>query len=392
MRRLFLLHGLPGSGKSTLLAQEGLADYVLSSDELRLRLASPQLQADGSLKISQKLGGRVWHLLFDILESRMQEGATTLVDATHLTGASLQPYRKLAERYGYRVQLVSLAEVPFALCMARNSSREELRRVPEAVMLGFQEQLERFVPPEWLEVIPAASLRAALVPPLIDLKHERWQELHVIGDVRGYSAPLIETLKTSESGSRLVVFTGDLFGEGPDNALIFRHVSELMRDGRALVCEGYMERQLRLDLSQRKVRSEVFLETVKPQLQAGDLSMEELLSFRDELRELLYFEMPAWSLVVTHGGLPLPLSKQELGLIAADDFILGAGELETAIDEIFSTKAQAGQWQVHGHRNPSAMPPDAFPQSFNLTRLNGELRSLRIHLASQKWTLHSVPI
>ncbi|MCE2580370.1 hypothetical protein LDL36_18180 [Komagataeibacter sp. FNDCR1] len=55
MRQLFILRGLPGSGKSTTLEQAGLKDLTISTDALRLQVASPVMLASGKTAISQNI-------------------------------------------------------------------------------------------------------------------------------------------------------------------------------------------------------------------------------------------------------------------------------------------------------------------------------------------------
>lgn len=383
MRKLIALQGLPGAGKSTLIAQAGLKDYTLSSDELRLLLASPRLRADGSLEISQKNGGRVWQLLFEILESRMLSGATTCVDATHLTQSSLQPYRKLAQRYGYKLQLCSLRKLSFEVCAARNAARDPLRRVPAEVMSSFAEQLAKFETPPWIEEIDSADLPKALSGPVQALGD--LAGLHFIGDLRGYCEPLDFFLQECGSLDAPLVFTGDLFGEGPHNAEILRSVLPQLEAGRALVCEGYMERQLRLHLAGKTVRSEIFLNCVRPQFLAAECTREELELFLSHLRELICWDEAELKLLVSHGGLPRPWPASELGRLAADDLILGAGPVDAAVDESFAAHA-AGQLQIHGHRNAAGAPLEAAPGSFNLSRTPPEWRALSWDRRQRCWT------
>lgn len=385
MRKLIIMQGLPGAGKSTLIAQWGVRDYTLSSDELRLLLSSPRLRVDGSLEISQRNGGRVWQLLLDILEQRMQIGATTFVDATHLTGSSLQPYRKLAQTYGYKVYLLTLKSIDFATCSLRNEARSSLRRVPAEVMQTFYEQLQKFEAPPWVEEIGPGDLLERLALSPTPMTAELAQRLRFIGDLHGFAAPLEAFLSDFKSETERVVFTGDLLGEGPDNARVFAYALRLLERGEAYVCEGYMERQLRQHLSGQTVRSEVFHASVRPQLLAAEIPREELELFLSHLREIISLEGLGQSVFICHGGLAKPYDPSQLGWLAADDLILGAGSVETDLDASFTQQARAGQILIHGHRNPEKRPIDSLPQCFNLTRIDKEWRCVNWDLARQTW-------
>ena len=54
MRVLLLFRGAPGSSKSTYIKEHNLEKYTLSPDDLRLKIQSPILSADGKESISQK--------------------------------------------------------------------------------------------------------------------------------------------------------------------------------------------------------------------------------------------------------------------------------------------------------------------------------------------------
>ena len=76
MRLLLVTRGIPGSGKSTFLAEQGLDNYTLSPDAIRLMLASPQLTLDGQTTMPSRQDAVVWRLLHEMLEQRMTRGET----------------------------------------------------------------------------------------------------------------------------------------------------------------------------------------------------------------------------------------------------------------------------------------------------------------------------
>ncbi|WHH56119.1 AAA family ATPase [Bacillus paralicheniformis] len=79
MRTLVLLRGCPGTGKSTWIRDHQLNQYTLSADQLRLIHQSPVLNLEGKYDISQKNDGKVWKLLFTLLEERMERGNSPLL-------------------------------------------------------------------------------------------------------------------------------------------------------------------------------------------------------------------------------------------------------------------------------------------------------------------------
>lgn len=85
MRRLFLLRGLPASGKSTFIRENGLEKLTLCADDIRLMYGSysynldPEKSYTSSPTIKGNQDGRVWKLLFSLLEERMLKGETIFV-------------------------------------------------------------------------------------------------------------------------------------------------------------------------------------------------------------------------------------------------------------------------------------------------------------------------
>ena len=103
MRTLLLLRGAPGSGKSTWIEENNLQNYTLEADKFRQLTSNPVLGLNGDLHITQDNDRLAWDLLFQALESRMQRGDFTIVDATHSSQAMFNKYRGLIEKYRYKV-------------------------------------------------------------------------------------------------------------------------------------------------------------------------------------------------------------------------------------------------------------------------------------------------
>ena len=83
MRTLLLLRGSPACGKTTWIKNNGLEQYALSADSIRLMCQNPMLLSDGKLGISQSNDKLVWKMLFQLLEARMERGEFTVIDATN---------------------------------------------------------------------------------------------------------------------------------------------------------------------------------------------------------------------------------------------------------------------------------------------------------------------
>ena len=83
MRTILLTRGIPASSKSTWVKENKLEPYTLSADNIRLLIQSPVTNIDGKLVITQKNDSKVWALLFNLLEQRMERGEFIVVDGTH---------------------------------------------------------------------------------------------------------------------------------------------------------------------------------------------------------------------------------------------------------------------------------------------------------------------
>ena len=97
MRILLLLRGSAGCGKSTWIQNNGLKQYTLSADDIRLLCQSPIMKADGTQAISISNDAIVWKMFFQILEVRMRKGEFTVIDATNSKTSEMNQYKKLCD-------------------------------------------------------------------------------------------------------------------------------------------------------------------------------------------------------------------------------------------------------------------------------------------------------
>ena len=83
MRVLLLLRGSPGCGKTTWIQQNGLSDYAVSADDIRMMCTAPAMFPDGSVKIAMDSDKFVWDMLFKVVENRLRRGDFSVIDATN---------------------------------------------------------------------------------------------------------------------------------------------------------------------------------------------------------------------------------------------------------------------------------------------------------------------
>ena len=98
MRQLVLLRGVMGVGKTTWIKENNLEPFTLSPDSIRTMFCSPEVKLNGVIGISQKNESKVWKLLMEMLEERMQRGDFTVVDATHVKQSAISNYKELCKK------------------------------------------------------------------------------------------------------------------------------------------------------------------------------------------------------------------------------------------------------------------------------------------------------
>ena len=103
----------------------GLEAYTLSTDDLRKKLGSLEQTFD-SIKITQDVERETFKLLDSLLDARMSRGEFTVVDATHIDRKSCSRYRKLAEKYNYKLFYYQL-DTSLEECLKRNRERKRKR-------------------------------------------------------------------------------------------------------------------------------------------------------------------------------------------------------------------------------------------------------------------------
>ena len=115
MKKLIILSGPSSCGKTTLVKELGLENNTLSLDILRVMFSGTEIAVSGNIGISQRDNYKVFKELFNILETRMQYGLLTVIDAPHTTERDMDKYKYLSTKYGYEViaTIISVDPVVF---------------------------------------------------------------------------------------------------------------------------------------------------------------------------------------------------------------------------------------------------------------------------------------
>ena len=350
MRTLLLLRGAQASGKSTWVVENNLEPYTLSADKIRLNIANPVLNEDGSIEISQKYNKLTWELLYRYLEMRMENGDFTIIDATHSDIKLMNKYRDLANTYKYTIYYLEF-DTPLEECLKRNRERIGYKYVPEKVIERTYETIKN------KEKLPSILKKINSIDEIINFytaNVNEYKKVIIIGDIHSCAEPLKEVLKDF-SKENLYVFVGDYFDRGIQAVETFKIMLDLLEKPNVILIEGNHENNsVKKFINNEEKYTKSFDETtLQPLLKEFELEYIKtgLKKIYKRLRQCFTFEFRGKKFLCTHGGLPL---VPKLALVSAREMIKGVGRYETEIGEIYSENYKKGLCQdfiqVHGHR------------------------------------------
>ncbi len=390
MRTILLTRGLQGSGKSTWVKENNLEPYTLSADKIRLLMQSPITNIDGNLVISQKNDGKVWKLLFEILEQRMERGEFIVVDATHYKKELLQRYYNLIEKYRYRAFIVDFTDVPLETCLERNSKRDKYKFVPEEVIrkvsavfeLEKQNETCREVSKKFTIIKPDEVQNMFKKEYLLKNYTDLYEKIVVFGDIHGCIEPLNNYFKKNNfRDDYLYIFTGDYLDRGIQNLEVLQFLQTIYNKKNVILLEGNHEVHLRKysekNCDINSIKSGQFKNHTIPQIESFD--KKELRQICRKFSQLEYFEFGINKYVVCHGGIPCIPSI----LISTEELIKGVGkyEEEEQIGKKFGENTDCLHTLIHGHRNIFNNPAYRADYHYNLCdtpEFGGNVRILEI--------------
>lgn len=385
MRVLLLFRGSPGCGKSTYIEQHGLKPYTLCADDIRLMCASPTLQVDGTNCISQDNDKLVWKTLFAILETRMQNGEFTVIDATNSKTAEMKRYKDLANTYRYRMYCIDMTDIPIEEVKCRNRLRDEIKQVPDEVIDKMYSRFETQSVPTGIKILKPDELDTIWYKPM-DLDYNPfnvWNKVHVIGDIHGCYTVLKNYLDINGGfkSDELFVFCGDYIDRGIENAEVIKFLCKQCHYPNVILLEGNHEQWLRMWSNELTSKSKEFEFCTKPQLEKAGVSKKDVREFCRKLSQCCYFKFNDNYYLVTHGG--ISNVPENLLMIPTYQMIKGVGKYEDAdkVDYAFLYNTDSNLYQIHGHRNITNLPIQTTTRTFNLegqVEFGGNLRAIQI--------------
>ena len=250
MRTILLTRGIPASGKSTWIKENNLEPYTLSADNIRLLMQSPVTNIDGELVITQKNDSKVWALLFNLLEQRMERGEFIVVDGTHYRAELLHKYYNLIDKYRYRAYVVDFTDVPLSECIKRNKEREAYKFVPEEVLRKMHAVFEAEKNSEKCKEV---SNKFTIIKPdevqnmlkkeyLIKDYTDLYEKVIVFGDIHGCYEPLKNYFELNPFNEKyLYIFTGDYVDRGIQNKEVLEFLIKIKDSKNVILLEGNHE-------------------------------------------------------------------------------------------------------------------------------------------------------
>lgn len=347
MKKLLILNGLMGSGKSTFIKENKLEDFTLSSDELRIKMAGFDMSENG-LVISQKKDRQVWAVLYTMLETRMEMGLFTVVDAMHLRTRDFKKYKELADLYGYEIYVKRFDNVALEELLERNKNRELYKRIPEDVIIKKYETFVNQVLPEYVTAISDIN---ELYPQPENL--DNYNNIKCIGDIHNNADKLeIVYNEVKENQNSLYIFTGDIFdrGEKPYETMLL--VGKLLELDNVRFIQGNHERHIRNYVKGTTNYTNQFKNTTLDKILEKTQDITILNDLVDRLEEFIYFRFRGNTYFICHAGVgALPDSMLYL---AGQNCEYGTGDYGTEVDMLWE-KNMTGITQIHGHRETTSI-------------------------------------
>lgn len=91
--------------------------------------------SENGIVISSRKDRQVWQILYTMLETRMEMGLFTVVDAMHLHTRDFKKYKELADLYGYKIYVKRFDNVTLEELLDRNTKRETYKQIPTDVIV-----------------------------------------------------------------------------------------------------------------------------------------------------------------------------------------------------------------------------------------------------------------
>ncbi len=384
MRKLVILRGAMGCGKSTFVKEHHLERFTLSSDQIRLMFNAPQINIEYSEEIPQFNNKNVWKLLYTILEERMKKGEFTIIDAIHAySDESLAIYKKLAEKYRYRLYILDFTDISKEEVYKRNQNREKYKIVPnesiDRVYKAFSKEkissAFKIIKPENFDEIISNNPRNL----------DKYEKIHIIGDIHGCYSALKQYFEENPINKNdAYIFVGDYFDRGTQNYETFKLLNELSNNENMIFLVGNHEDKLYKYACDDEFSMDYDIKNTIKEFEDNNIKKSEIRGFIKKLSQLSYIKFGENTFLITHGGVPY-IPELSIDFYSTNSFIYGIDKYNVDIDKLyndFMMKQENKIYQIHGHRNFYKIKYNEYEYSLNLEgdiEHGGYLRVLTLH-------------
>lgn len=304
MRKLVILRGAMGSGKSTFIKENALELYTLNTDNLRLLFNTPEMTNLYRESVPQFNNKKVWDLLYYLLEERMKKGEFTIVDAVHAsTDESFPIYKKLAEKYRYRLYVLDFTNIAKEEVYRRNAMREPYKIVEEYVIdRAYKAFSKEKIPSSFNIVKPEDFWNIVKNTPR---NFDNFDKIHIIGDIHGCASSLKEFFMACPVNSKdAYIFVGDYFDRGLENVETFKLLDELIQLENTFFLIGNHEDKLYKYACGDEFKMDYDIKNTIAEFDKNGIKKSEIRGFIKKLSQIAYFTFNGKTYLVSHGGIP----------------------------------------------------------------------------------------
>ena len=321
----------------------------------------------------------------------MKKGEFTIIDAVHAYADESFPiYKKLAEKYRYRLYVLDFTDIPKEEVYERNNGREIYRQVPESSIDRVYKAFAKEHISSAFKVIKPENFNEIINTTPRDLNG--YEKVHIIGDIHG-SATALKTYFTKYpiSEKDYYIFCGDYFDRGIENYQTFKFLSELMTNKNMTFLIGNHEDKLYKYACDDEFKMDYDIKNTIEEFEMNHLKKSEIRGFIKSLSQLALITFKDKTYLITHGGLPY-IPNKSLDFYSTNSFVYGIDKYETDIDKIYNEFMQTANnkiYQVHGHRNFYNNKFNKYEYSINLEgdiEHGGNLRILTLTNNNYKYT------
>jgi len=386
MRKLIILRGAMGCGKSTFIKEHALERFTLSSDLIRLMFNAPQITLNYSEEIPQFNNKKVWELLYFLLEERMKKGEFTIIDAVHAHyDESLIIYKKLAEKYRYRLYILDFTDIPKEVVYERNLTREKYKIVSTKAIDNAYKVFSKEKIPSTFKIIKPENFDNIISN--TSRNFDNYEKVHIIGDIHGCFSALKQYFEENPINKNdAYIFVGDYFDRGIENYKTFKYLTELSVNENMIFLVGNHEDKLYKYACDDAFKMDYDIKNTILEFENNNLKKSEIRGFYKTLSQIAYINFGGKIYLISHGGIPY-IPELSLDFYSTNSFIYGVDKYDIDIDKIYNDfmKNEKNKiYQIHGHRNFYKIKYDKYEYSLNLEgdiENGGYLRVLTLNKA-----------